>query len=179
MYNLENMNRVASILALIYIMALNVQAIEDQHRINLTSIMSKQAKLPCFVQSGRKFIWMQANRDEILSIDANVITGDRRFSIEQTNRCRMAAGTNSQRRDAATVSIMGLGNYTSRDELSDDDSDFPSLSFSPDTHGCWVFLIINGASLYDEGLYVCQIDTMTSTWVYLNILGKPRNFYKT
>lgn len=47
----------------------------------------------------------------------------------------------------------------------------PNLSPPFNTDGCWVYLVINSVNLYDEGLYVCQIDTMTSTWVQLNILG--------
>lgn len=131
---------------LVMLWCLTVVTGEQQRHVNLTSIVSKQAKLPCFVQAGRKFIWMQANRDEILSVDANVITGDRRFSVEMTNQCT--------------------------DELNRTSTGRRRSSLAVDGDGCLVYLVINGVSLYDEGLYLCQIDTMTSTLVYLNILGE-------
>ena len=31
--------------------------------------------------------------------------------------------------------------------------------------------IINDVNNYDEGIYICQIDTMTTNKVFLNILG--------
>lgn len=162
-----------------------------KRRVNVTSITSKQAKLPCFVQSGRKFIWMHANRDEILSIDGNMITSDRRFSVEQTGRCRnrdggsggggAGGGEETRRRAIATdpfsiVIMSGMNQTMEGDEHlflmtsggggggGGDEGEQP-------TSGCLVYLVINSVGLYDEGLYVCQIDTMTSTWVHLNILG--------
>lgn len=141
-----------------------------QRRVNVTSITTKQAKLPCFVQAGRKFIWMQANRDEIISIDGNVITADRRFSVEQTGRCRTkSTGDETRRRalpDPFAIVIMSGQNQSMAQTIGDD------LVIDGDHDGCWVYLVINSVSLYDEGLYVCQIDTMTSTLVYLNILGE-------
>ena len=54
---------------------------------NITTVLNGQVKLPCFIEKGRKFIWMQATRDEILSIDNNLITNDLRFNIESTKKC--------------------------------------------------------------------------------------------
>lgn len=99
-------------------------------QFNITAVINKQVKLPCFIQNGRKYIWMHVKRDEILSIDNMVITPDRRFSIEKT------------------VS-------------SDVDQ----------SGGCWVNLVINSVNLNDESVYICQIDTMSSSRVNLNILG--------
>ena len=147
-----------------------------QRRVNVTSITTKQAKLPCFVQAGRKFIWMQANRDEIISIDGNVITADRRFSVEQTARCRTkSTGDETRRRalpDPFAIVIMSGQNQSVAQTIRDD------LVIDGDHDGCWVYLVINSVSLYDEGLYVCQIDTMTSTLVYLNILGELKGKIK-
>lgn len=37
--------------------------------------------------------------------------------------------------------------------------------------GCWVHLIIDNLELTDEGVYVCQKDTMLSSYINLTILG--------
>ena len=141
----------------------------QRRQLNATTILGKQARLPCFVQSGRKFIWMQANRDEILSIDGNVITGDSRFGVEHTSRCRSSAARRALPIVIATTDSML--NQTENNGLLTNDVNIVDSEKSVTDDGCWVYLIINSVSLYDEGLYVCQIDTMTSTLVNLNILG--------
>lgn len=139
------------------------------NKLNITSILNKQIKLPCFIQTGRKFIWMHANRDEILSIDSNIITGDRRFSIEQTQEC-----SNFDEPKLPTVVAKPTTNFTqTTSDLLLPNFDMSVANSGGGGGGCWVYLIINSVNLYDEGMYVCQIDTMTSTLVYLNILGKP------
>lgn len=40
--------------------------------------------------------------------------------------------------------------------------------------GCWVYLIIDKLELSDEGVYVCQKDTMHSNYINLTILGNKR-----
>ena len=141
----------------------------QRRQLNATSILGKQARLPCFVQSGRKFIWMQANRDEILSIDGNVITGDSRFGVEHTSRCRSSAARRALPIVIATTDSMF--NQTENNGILTNDVNIVDSEKTVTDDGCWVYLIINSVSLYDEGLYVCQIDTMTSTLVNLNILG--------
>ncbi|CAF0708866.1 unnamed protein product [Brachionus calyciflorus] len=39
--------------------------------------------------------------------------------------------------------------------------------------GCWVFLKLNQLSLADEGTFVCQKDTMKTSYLFLNILVPP------
>jgi hypothetical protein len=115
--------------------------------VNVTTLINKSAKLPCFIEVGRKFIWMQANRDEILSIDTNLITSDKRFGIEQSQSC------SSSNSNLINFQMSLKKNLTNQN------------------NGCWVYLVINSVSLFDEGQYLCQIDTMSSTLVSLNILG--------
>lgn len=38
--------------------------------------------------------------------------------------------------------------------------------------GCWVYLVIDNLKSDDEGVYVCQKDTMLSSYINLTILGK-------
>lgn len=37
--------------------------------------------------------------------------------------------------------------------------------------GCWIYLTIEKVDLIDEGVYVCQKDTMHSNYINLTILG--------
>jgi hypothetical protein len=111
---------------------------------NISVQMSKQAKLPCFVEFNRKYVWLDANKDQIISIDSNIIANDRRFSIELSNDCFWLLQT-----------------------IDKTDGNKPSFN------GCWIYLIINYVLLNDESLYICQTDTMYSTSVYLTVLVSP------
>ncbi len=117
---------------------------------NITTLLNSQVKLPCYIEKGRKFIWMQTTRHEILSIDSNLITSDKRFSIESTKKC---GGSHFSHRK--TLIKLAGSNH----------------SESVKKNGCWSNLVINDVNLSDEGVYLCQIDTMSSSKVYLNILG--------
>ncbi len=119
--------------------------------LNVSTILYKQVKLPCFVEKGRKFIWMNMYRDEIISVDYNIITSDKRFEIE--------AATTSTATTLINKESMSVFNENSKKQQTQ-------------PHGFWINLIINGVNNYDEGIYICQIDTMTTNKVFLNILGK-------
>jgi hypothetical protein len=142
---------------------------------NITTILNSQIKLPCYIEKGRKFIWMQATRDEILSIDNNLITNDLKFSVELTKKCSNSHPkknkeynlTNESTKSAKYSRFNNLTNY--KEHYSNNNK----------RYGCWSNLVINKVDLNDEGLYICQIDTMISSKIYLNILGNFRfyNFF--
>ena len=123
--------------------SINFSIFADQ---NLTAIVDKQTRLPCFVEYGRKFIWMQTKRDLIIAIDNNVIASDRRFKLE--TKCSTLP--HNRLRQAEFIF---------------------KYSSSKDLNGCWNNLVIENVHLDDESLYICQIDTMLSTRVNLNVLG--------
>jgi hypothetical protein len=128
---------------------------------NLTAATNQQVSLPCFVEHGRKFIWMSTRRDEILSIDKSVITSDVRFSVESRDSANGKSDCQQQQQQA-TSSIV-----RHRKRLS-----VNSTIELETKHGCWMNLIISSVNAQDQGYYLCQIDTMSSTRVYLNVLGK-------
>jgi hypothetical protein len=137
--------------------------------INLTSVLNKQIRLPCMVENGRKFIWMKADRNEILTIDNMLITGDRRFSIEHSAECydKVAKSDSSGSNTKKTNKKVHGSNIQSRHVTHDENS-----GISVENVGCWVYLCIENVNMNDEGLYVCQIDTMSSTRISVNILGE-------
>jgi hypothetical protein len=130
--------------------------------VNLSTVLNKQVKLPCYIQKGRKFIWMQADRNEILTIDNILITSDRRFSIETSPDC----ATNLINPNELIV----RHRKSTNDDDNEKEEDETYLSI--ERNGCWIHLIIENVSLDDEGLYICQIDTMSSTKISMNVLGK-------
>jgi hypothetical protein len=112
---------------------------------NMSVQMTKQAKLPCFVELNRRYIWLDANNDRIISIDSSIIINDRRFAIELSSDCFSQFQTTEK---ADRNQLMNL-------------------------NGCWIYLIINYVLLNDESLYICQTDTMLSTQIHLNVLTSP------
>ena len=130
--------------------------------INLSTALNKQSRLTCLIQKGRKFIWMQADRNEILAIDQMLMTSDRRFSIETASDC---VENKHEANSIRTKKSTHAGSYTS-DEF--DTNDLNLL----EENACWIHLVIENVNLSDEGLYVCQIDTMSSTRIGMNVLGK-------
>jgi hypothetical protein len=147
--------------------------------INLTSVLNKQIRLPCMVERGRKFIWMKADRNEILTIDNMLITGDRRFSIEHSAECydkavktdnSNTAGSSSSSSNTIRKTNKGLS-VQSRHTNVENNNNNPN-GIRVENVGCWVYLCIENVHMSDEGLYVCQIDTMSSTRISVNILGK-------
>ena len=133
---------------------------EDKHNwLNITAVSNKKVQLPCFVEMNRKFIWMHSGRNEVISIGTNVLNNNKqRFSID--SKCY---DSHSNRKSAEEF----LFEYSKFKEKSN-------------AAGCWMNLIIESINSRDEGLYICQINTMSSAKVYLNILGKfERIFLKT
>lgn len=139
-----------------------------RNELNVTTIINKPTKLPCFIEDGRKFIWMQTNRDEILSIDNNLITSDKRFSIEQSQSCLLTSGGGG---GGIAVKLNANNHHHNNHHANKQNETLSSFVADGTLGGCWVYLIINSVSLFDEGTYLCQIDTMSSTLVNLNILG--------
>lgn len=122
--------------------------------LNITTELNKKASLPCFVETNRKFIWMHTGRDEIISIATTIINGNRRLQIE--SKCMNTDSTD-----------LTVRRGTSRQ--------FRNSIFKKkkQTNGCWKNLVIDQIRLEDEGVYICQIDTMSSARVYLNVLVPP------
>jgi hypothetical protein len=144
--------------------------------INLTSVLSKPIRLPCMVERGRKFIWMKADRNEILTIDNMLITNDRRFSIEHSHECYdkpVSSGAGGDLLVNKKMKSKGKTHVASGIQSRHANADHVSVDggISVESVGCWVYLCIENINMDDEGLYVCQIDTMSSTKISLNVLG--------
>ena len=138
-------------------------------KLNMTSVLNKQIHLPCFVEKGRKFIWMKADRNEILTIDSMMITSDRRFGIELASDCydKPTATAKSEGSNGVRVSVFNSKNNETF--ISESNNQVITL----DNYGCWVYLTIENINASDEGLYVCQINTMSTTRIQLNVLVPP------
>lgn len=131
---------------------------------NLTTVVNKPARLPCFVERGRKSIWMKSDRNEILTVDNILITADKRFSIEQSPECfEKVIKSNNNNNNQESRSSSKLNNIDN--QIQSD--------LNVGTLGCWVHLLIQSVSIEDEGMYVCQIDTMTSTRILVDVLVPP------
>lgn len=136
--------------------------------MNVTTVYNHNAVLPCFVQSNRKFIWMHADRDEIISIAQTIINGDNRLRIE--SECYDSEASETLKRH-------GVHDGRSIDEFVDKYANLKrkrrqGTKPNRSVDGCWRNLHINKVQLEDEGFYICQIDTMSSARVYLNVLSK-------
>jgi hypothetical protein len=170
--------------------------------INITAFIDKTAQLPCFVESGRKFIWIRAKRSEVLSIDSTIITDDKRFDMPKTPECFVKnkrnlynfISFNNQKLDRndgiqlkprrfnelhiinslpTTISLSANQQkdriITNRNQHKKEEQEEDEIKLK---NGCWRNMLLKDIKIEDEGLYICQIDTMSSFKVYLNILGK-------
>jgi len=139
--------------------------------INITTIYNQNAVLPCFVQTNRKFIWMHTDRDEIISIAQTIINGDNRLHIE--SECYDSEASETLKRH-------GVNNEKSIEEFVYKYSKVKrrrqttnaTVNPNESADGCWRNLQMTKVQLEDEGFYICQIDTMLSARVYLNVLSK-------
>lgn len=136
--------------------------------LNVTTVYNHNAVLPCFVQSNRKFIWMHTDRDEIISIAQTIINGDNRLRIESD--CYDSEASETLKRH-------GVHQGRSIDEFVYKYANLKrkrrqDMKPNRSVDGCWRNLQIKKVQLEDEGFYICQIDTMSSARVYLNVLSK-------
>lgn len=135
--------------------AFNFYEISNNLVNNLTVNLNKQIRLPCLVERDRKFIWMNSKRAQIISIDRSIIIDDKRFSLDLSN--------------ANCYTSTSKLNIQGRHVLSNRTTDL----ILPKKEFCLTYLVIDEAKMDDEGLYICQIDTMTSFKLQLNVLVSP------